>query len=151
MSATIIWQDDALQKALKRLAEQCPQRTEEALTQACADIEAEAKERCPVDTGELRRSITSDVIKKDEGHYVGRVGTNLYYAVFAHEGTGLYSRTNKGRKDVPWHYRDEQGKWHTTYGQVAQPFLQDAVDVKSDEIIKYFRRIIRDERANSNT
>ena len=101
MSATIIWDDKALKKALKRLIEQCPQRTEEALTQACTDIEAEAKERCPVDTGELRRSITSDVIKEDEGHYIGRVGTNLDYAVYTHEGTGLYSRTNKGRKDLP--------------------------------------------------
>ena len=120
MSATIIWDDDALQKALKRLAEQCPQRTEEALTQACADIEAEAKERCPVDTGELRRSITSDVIKEDEGHYVGRVGTNLYYSIFLHEGTGLYSRTNKGRKDVPWHYKDEQGNTKV-YASIYDP------------------------------
>ena len=31
MNAQIVWQDDALQKALKRLAKQCPQRTEEAL------------------------------------------------------------------------------------------------------------------------
>ena len=143
MSATIIWQDDALQKALKRLAEQCPQRTEEALTQACLDIEAEAKERCPVDTGELRRSITSDVIKEDEGHYVGRVGTNLYYSVFLHEGTGLYSRTNKGRKDVPWHYQDDNGNWHSTSGQHPQPFMEKALDDNKDKCLNYIKQSIK--------
>ena len=31
-----------------------------------------------------------------------------------------------GRKDVPWHYQDEEGNWHTTSGQKPNPFLTRA-------------------------
>lgn len=46
-------------------------------------VEAAAKRRTPVDTGTLRRSITSRVLTKDRGV----VGTNVRYAPFVHEGT----------------------------------------------------------------
>ncbi len=47
--------------------------------------EASAKENAPVDTGNLRRSITSEVEKGSNPF--GRVGTNVVYAVYQEIGT----------------------------------------------------------------
>lgn len=48
-----------------------------------------AKRRCPVNTGRLRASITKEVII-DSNSPVARVGTNVEYAIFVHNGTGIY-------------------------------------------------------------
>lgn len=47
-------------------------------------LERQAKREAPVDTGTLRRSITSDV--QDGGHR-GVVGTNVAYALAVHQGS----------------------------------------------------------------
>lgn len=47
-----------------------------------------AKERCPVDTGRLRSSIgVTQPLSLGGRRLVVRVGTNVRYAVFVHEGT----------------------------------------------------------------
>ena len=46
-----------------------------AMTRATAQVERDAKVLVPVDTGHLRRSITTDVTP-----FVGRIGTNVPYA-----------------------------------------------------------------------
>ena len=46
-----------------------------ALTKSTLLVEGRAKENCPVDTGQLKNSITSEV----EGN-TGYVGTNVEYA-----------------------------------------------------------------------
>lgn len=46
-----------------------------------------ARQLCPVDTGNLRGSLSSEMVKATNGDVVGRVGTNVPYAVFVHEGT----------------------------------------------------------------
>lgn len=53
-----------------------------ALTAAAVLVEGEAVLRCPVDTGNLRGSITHEV-KADEA----RVGTNVEYAPYMEYGT----------------------------------------------------------------
>lgn len=52
-------------------------------------IERVAKETCPVDRGRLRSSIAArlDVV---DGRPACVVGTNVEYAAFVHEGTGIY-------------------------------------------------------------
>jgi HK97 gp10 family phage protein len=47
--------------------------------------EAAAKEHAPVDTGNLRRSITHEV--NGGRHPVGRVGTNVRYGIYQELGT----------------------------------------------------------------
>lgn len=51
---------------------------------------------CPVNNGRLRASITGQVLSEQTGP-VGRVGTNVEYALFVHEGTGIY-----GPKGAPY-------------------------------------------------
>jgi HK97 gp10 family phage protein len=100
---------EALQKALKAL-ETC------GLT-----AEGYAKKLCPVDTGNLRNSITHEVDESEPACYVG---TNSEYAVYVEMGTGVYY---EGGRRTPWAYQDAKGNWYTTTGQKAQPYIKPAV------------------------
>ena len=72
-----------------------------------------------------------------------RVGTNTKYAPYVEMGTGLFAVNDDGRKDVPWHYKDAEGKWHTTSGQHPKPFLQPALDANRNVIPKDVREGVR--------
>lgn len=101
-----------------------------ALGKACALVEASAKRKAPKDNGALRRSISSKV---ENG--VGIVFTPLEYAPYVEYGTGLFAEEG-GRKDVPWHYKDDEGVWHSTSGQHPQPFLRPALNENRQEILR---------------
>ena len=53
-----------------------------AMKESMFMIEADTKQLCPVKTGTLKRSYTSDV-KIDENNIIGAVGTNVEYAYWA--------------------------------------------------------------------
>ena len=105
---------------------------EKALNKSCLAVENEAKKQCPVDTGDLRNSITHEV--EDN---VGYVGTNKEYAPYVEYGTGIFAVEGNGR-DTPWSYQDDEGNWHTTIGQKPQPFLNPAAQTKKKLVIKVF-------------
>jgi len=75
-----------------------------ALTKACYLVENSAKEKVPVNTGYLQRSITHEV----EGN-VGIVGTNTEYAPYIEFGTGLFAEEGNGRQ-TPWRYQTPDGQ-----------------------------------------
>ena len=102
---------------------------EEALGTCCAIVEKSAKQKAPKDTGALRRSITSKVEDNQ-----GIVFTPLEYAPYVEYGTGLFAESG-GRKDVPWNYQDDEGKWHSTSGQKPQPFMRPALE-ENKQLIK---------------
>ena len=77
-----------------------------------------------VDTGNLRGSIGYVVHKNEDTVYVG---TNVEYAVWVHEGTGIYAAEGGGRQ-TPWFYKDEKGKWHFTRGMKPNRFLRNAIE-----------------------
>lgn len=103
-----------------------------ALNRACLVVENEAKRLCPVDTGDLRSSITHEVHND-----VGIVGTNKEYAPYVEFGTGIFAVEGNGR-NTPWSYQDDKGEWHTTVGQKPQPFLETAIQTKKKLVIKVF-------------
>lgn len=111
-----------------------------ALLRACLLVEATAKQNAQAfaDTGALAGSITSDVIE-EQGDLLGVVFTPLEYAPYVEYGTGLFAEGGNGRKDVPWHYQDDKGEWHTTSGQHPQPFMRPALDVNRAKIIEILR------------
>ena len=84
--------------------------------------EGYAKKLCPVDTGNLRNSITHTV---DEQEPAAIIGTNNEYAAYVELGTGIYAEGGGGRP-TPWVYQDAKGNWHYTRGNKAQPFLKPA-------------------------
>lgn len=52
-------------------------------------VERRAKKLAPVDKGLLRASITTQLTYRG-GIPIGRVGTKVKYAIWVHEGTGIY-------------------------------------------------------------
>lgn len=117
----------AVQEAAVRALEKC------GLT-----AEGYAKQLCPVDTGNLRNSITHQV---DEAEPAAYIGTASEYAAYVELGTGKYY---PGGRPTPWVYQDAKGNWHLTHGQRAQPYLKPAV---ADHAQTY-RNIIEDELKN---
>ena len=107
-------------------------KLERALGRACALVERAAKQKAPKGTGELRRSITSK-IEKDGSETIGVVYTPLEYAPYIEFGTGLFAEEG-GRQDVPWHYQDDEGNWHSTSGMKPRPFLRPALDENREEV-----------------
>ncbi len=131
-------QIENLDKLLKKLENLKSVSVEQAVNQACILVENDAKQRCPVGTGELRNSITHEIEETTEKRITGAVGTNLEYAPYVEFGTGIFSSLGNGRQ-TPWCYQDAKGEWHTTIGQQPQPYLQPALDTnrtKIEELIK---------------
>ena len=116
---------DAVLRALERCGEQA---------------EGYAKDLCPVDTGQLRNSITHAV---DDGEQAAYIGSNMEYAPYVELGTGIYTEGGGGRP-TPWVYQDAKGNWHWTRGNPAQPFLTPAVKGHQQT----YRNIIEDEMKN---
>lgn len=104
-------------------------------------VEGTAKTKCPVDTGQLRNSITHNyfVTNNTMGY---EIGTNYEYAPYVEYGTGLYAANDDGRK-TPWSYQDSEGNWHTTKGQKPQPYLQPALNENRDRILDMFNKEIK--------
>lgn len=100
---------EAMQQAVVRAMEKC------GLT-----AEGYAKKMCPVDTGNLRNSITHTVDEEEPAAYIG---SNSSYASYVELGTGKYV---SGGRPTPWVYQDAKGNWHYTRGNKAQPFLKPA-------------------------
>lgn len=110
---------------------------EAAVKKACALVERDAKKKAPKDNGELRRSITSKV-EKDVNEVRGIVYTPKEYAPYVEYGTGLFAEES-GRQDVPWHYQDDEGKWHSTSGQKPQPYMRPALNENREKIIRIIK------------
>lgn len=114
--------------------------------QFVSKVQADAKTLCPTDTGMLRNSITTSV-KYEDGEIVGKVGSNLKYAVYVEVGTGPVGA--KSKKLLPkgitpqyksdgWYYKAKDGVRYTK-GQIAKPFLYPSFktnESKADEYIK---------------
>lgn len=120
-----------------------PQTMAMALGKACALVERSAKQKAPKDTGELRRSITSRVDTLGD-EVIGVVYTPLEYAPYIEYGTGIFAETG-GRQDVPWHYKDDKGEWHTTSGQHPQPFMRPAFNENREQILRIFKEALKDD------
>ena len=114
---------DAVLRALERCGEQA---------------EGYAKDLAPVDTGNLRNSISHTVDEDEPAVYIG---SNTSYAPYVELATGIYA---EGGRPTPWVYQDENGNWHWTRGNQAHPFLKPAVANHAGT----YRNIIEDELKN---
>lgn len=118
---------DELKRAILRALERCG-----------SQAEGYAKDLCPIsDTGEktLQQSITHKIDQKNNEVYVG---TNVEYGAYVELGTGKYY---PGGRLTPWNYEDENGDWHHTEGQEAQPYLVPA----AKDHAQTYRNIFKDE------
>lgn len=106
---------------------------QKAISKACMVVERSAKQLAPKGSGELRRSITSEVSGLE-----GKVFTPLEYAPYVEYGTGLFAE-NGGRADVPWSYKDDEGKWHSTSGMHPHPYMRPALNQNREQIIEILK------------
>lgn len=109
-----------------------------ALERCGSQGEGYAKDLVPVKTGNLRSGISHQVDESENAVYIG---TNVEYGAYVELGTGQYT---EGGRPTPWVYQDDNGNWHWTRGNEAQPFLKPAV---ADHPQTY-RNIIEDEMKN---
>mgnify|MGYP001612490550 CR=1 FL=1 len=91
-----------------------------------------ARQLAPVDTGSLRASVSTSVFRRG-GKLVGSVHSLLDYAIFVHEGTGIYGprhRIIKPRRAQVLVFRPRGGPTvfaRSVKGQQGQPFLVRAI------------------------
>jgi len=104
-------------------------------------IETDAKRNCPVDTGRLRGSITTNIT----GKMSGECGTNVEYAEDVEYGTRPHVIKPKNKQALHWKEgnTDIFAKEVHHPGTKAQPFFEPAVkkneeklDKKIDELIE---------------
>lgn len=108
--------------------------TEKALLRSAIRVQNEARRRCPVDTGTLRRSITFSISGLSPETMSARVGSNVEYALAVEVGTGIYGP--RGRPITPVRaqvlvFPGRGGR--TVYarsvrGRPATPYLKPALD-----------------------
>ena len=108
-----------------------------AMGKSCASVERNARQKAPKKDGDLRRSIKSKV-EDSNTEVKGIIYTPLEHAPYVEYGTGLFAE-NGGREDVPWRYKDDKGKWHSTSGQEPQPFMRPALDENREEILRILK------------
>lgn len=105
-------------------------------------VEARAKlnlQRPPqrVDTGTLRSSISTQLLTIG-GKPAVRVGTNVYYALYVHDGTGIYGPkgtyiTPISAKYLSWKLKNGKRVFALRVrGMEPNPFLKDAVMAAKD-------------------
>ena len=109
-----------------------------ALEKVGMTAEKYAKRLCPVDTGNLRNSITHRVDQEEPAVYVG---SDSEYAAYVELGTGKHY---PGGRPTPWAYQDAKGNWHWTAGNKAQPYLKPA----AANYAAQYRQIVEDEMKN---
>lgn len=151
--------EDHSDEVLKAMESACQRALEK-----CGLVgEGYAKKLCPVDTGNLRNSITHTV---SEGEKAAYIGTNSEYAVYVECGTGVHSpaktsgywvyvvgNENYKSKNPGKRYTYEKAKQivailrsqgldaHMTDGRRATPYIKPAVA----EHIAQYNRIIEQE------
>lgn len=57
-------------------------------------VQNRAKQLAPVDHGRLRADIQLELLNAPQGPFA-RVGNSVNYAIFVHEGTGIYGRRRR--------------------------------------------------------
>jgi hypothetical protein len=87
-----------------------------------------------VDTGRLRASITVQLVRR-MGYPAVRIGTNVKYGMWVHDGTGLYGPRHsyiypKTKRYMRWRPKGSQGYVYAkrTKGMRGNPFLTEALE-----------------------
>lgn len=120
--------DDA---ALRRLLDGPQGAVASDLLRRGQRVESEAKRLCPVDTGRLRSSITTELLRTGGGRLTVRIGTNVKYARAIHDGTRPHTiRPRRAGGVLRFPGRGGQIVYARSVqhpGTRARPFLRDAL------------------------
>lgn len=92
--------------------------------------EGYAKKLCPVDTGNLRNSITHTV---NEGEQAAYVGTNSNYAIYVEMDTGIYANGTRSGSETT--FTDTSGMDFYWARQYAGGYFSKAFKVSSGDTV----------------
>ena len=109
------------------------------LYEAGGELEAQVKRNSRVGTGQLKNSWSYKVNEKDG---ICTVGSPLENAIWEEFGTGEYALHGDGRKGG-WFYKDDEGKWHHTYGKKPHRAFKRAFDSLKSALINRAEEILK--------
>lgn len=111
----------------------------EYLHEAGSTLQRQAANNTRIGTGETAGKWDYVV---DESKGVCTIGNPLQNAIWEEFGTGEYALAGNGRKGG-WHYQDEKGEWHHTYGKSPTRAFHNAYVAKKDAIIRRAEQVIK--------
>lgn len=109
------------------------------LYEAGGELEAQVKRNSRRGTGQLANSWT---YKVDESKGVCTVGSPLENAIWEEFGTGEFALKGNGRKGG-WFYKDDEGKWHHTYGKNPHRAFQNAFNSLKNALIRRAEDVLK--------
>ena len=122
---------------------QCMEAIDDAaiqfLREAGATLQRQAANNTRIGTGETAGKWDYVV---DESEQKCTIGNPLQNAIWEEFGTGEYALYDNGRKGG-WHYKDEDGKWHHTYGKTPTRALHNAFITKKAAIIARAEQVFK--------
>lgn len=113
----------------------------QAVEEACGELESQVKRNTVVDTGQTKNAWTHHV-EIDGAVTNGSVGNPLQNSIWEEFGTGEYALNGDGRKGG-WSYKDEEGKWHHTYGKHPRRPFYHAYSVLKNRLIRHIQNRIK--------
>lgn len=109
------------------------------LYEAGGELEAQVKRNSRRGTGQLVNSWT---YKVDESKGVCTIGSPLENAIWEEFGTGEFALHGDGRKGG-WFYKDDEGKWHHTYGKTPHRAFQNAFNSRKNALIRRAEEVLK--------
>jgi HK97 gp10 family phage protein len=103
-----------------------------AVREACEEVQVEAQNIVPVDTGDLRNSITVQTVSLEGSTVKGTVAANQPYAAYVEFGTGARGAASAGAGQGPY-----TESWP---GMPAQPYMRPALDTARPAILDAFEK-----------
>lgn len=135
---------DNLLKKLEALGGSVAKATVDGTNKTLQDITADAKNNCPVDTGQLRDSIEpygdAHKAKEQNGTVAGAAGTNVEHGPYIEFGTGQRGAESPSppKYDGDLSYTEakvgKDGEGHPYMGMPAQPYLWPAYLAHESEL-----------------
>lgn len=119
---------DEVIESLRNIQSSIINKLQENTVKVCETIHEESKDRCPVDIG-IMKERSGIYVESNYESITGYIGFLEFYAVYVHQGTGLFAINGDGRKTPWWWFgtTEKWAGWHFTSGQRPKQFLWDAV------------------------
>ena len=109
------------------------------LHEAGGELEAQVKRNSRVAKGDTKNAWKYVV---DESKGETTIGNPLENAIWEEFGTGEFAINGDGRKGG-WHYKDEEGKWHHTYGKTPHRAFKRAFDSLKNALIERAGEVLK--------
>lgn len=133
-----------LQKAIRNLESWQTDRIKDAaraVERSSLNVEREAKNAAPVDTGRLRSDIQRAVTKTEAGRVIAaQVGNSVEYAPFVEFGTGLLVDVPAEQTEYAAQFK---GKTGAVVNRRARPYLFPAWERERPRLVEELIRVLK--------